>query len=113
QLDLFAIIGTPRQAQQVALPLSGVDREQHRQPQIGWGGSQEPRDLFVIPNLVNASPVVKLAALGAWVGLDQAALDRPRENACQGAISIVGLPQRRLRQLIAPFEKDVYCTRIV
>src|SRR5262249_41755122 len=112
-LDHTAVVGTPWQVQQIALSLSGIDRGPHRQPQIGWGGSQEPRDLFVAPNLVNASTVIKLAAFGAWIGLNQAALDRPRENACQGAINIVGLPQGRLRQLITPFEKDVYCTRVV
>src|SRR5262245_16851378 len=32
--DVLAIVGTPGKAQQVALPLTGVGSEQHRQPKI-------------------------------------------------------------------------------
>jgi len=67
QLDHGAVIRRPRQAQQIALPLSGVDGEKHRQPQIGRGGAQEARHLFVVPNLAGAGAVIELARLGARV----------------------------------------------
>ena len=99
-LMVLAVVGAPRQAQQIALPLSGVDCEQHCQPQVRRCGFQEARDLFVVPNLVDASAVIKLAALGAWIGRDQSAIMRPRKNPRQRAISIVSLPQGWVKTLL-------------
>src|SRR5262249_30413285 len=53
QFDRRAVVCTPGQAQQIALPLSGVDCEQHRQSQIGRRGSQKSRNVLVVPNLLD------------------------------------------------------------
>jgi hypothetical protein len=105
QFNLGAVVGAPRQAQQIALALSGVDRKQHGQTKIRRRGLQESRYVLVVPNLVDAGAVIKLADLGARIFCNQPAIVSPRKNARQSAIGIVGLSQRRFCQLIAPVEK--------
>src|ERR1700675_4032345 len=86
KLDLFAVVGAPSQAQQIALPLSSIDCEQHRQTKIGRCDSHKSSHIIVIPNLVNAGAVIKLAAFGTWVFDNQSAIPRPRKNSCQSAV---------------------------
>src|SRR5215470_648403 len=81
QLERPAVIGRPWQAQQVALALAGIDGEHHGQSKVRRRGAQERGKLFIRPNLVNSCAAIELAASRTRILGDQAAIERPSENA--------------------------------
>ena len=87
------------------MPLSGIDGEQHGEPQIRRRYPHEPSDTFVVPNFMNTAAMVKPTALETWILYDQSAIVCPGKNPRQRGISIIGLPQRCFRQSISPFEE--------
>src|SRR5262249_32114795 len=93
QLQRPAVIGRPRQAQQVALALAGIDGEHHRQAKVRRRAAQERGNPFIGPNLVDSRAAIELAASRTRILGDWAAIGRPSENARQGFVSVVGLPQ--------------------
>ena len=74
------------------MPLSGIDGEQHGEPQIRRRYLHEPSDVFVAPNFVDAAAMVKPTTLETGILYDQSAIMCPGKNPRQRGISIIGLP---------------------
>ena len=107
-----AVIGGPRKYQQVALPLSGFQREHQRTLQWLGRDRHERSDVLLLPYLLRAVGVIQtLDALGRSVQREPAR-SRPRQQPHQDRPRIVRL-SRTARHAVAPFEKVARHSRIV
>ena len=107
-----SVVGGPREAQQVPLPLSGPQRKQKRQVQMRRSMLEESGPVLDAPHGIDARSMVDAAAALARVDRDLAAPFRPGEHQGEHRPRIVRLPLRPQRQLVAPIEKDAARARI-
>ena len=89
-----AVIGTPREAEKIALPLSGPKRRHARKMQLRGSRRVDRRLSLVAPNLIAARAVIEPPSPLAWVGVDQPTIKRPRQNAGEHDRGVVSLTTR-------------------
>ena len=77
QPDVRAVIGRPRQAQQVALPLPGPQRQQQRQMQMRGRRFEKGGLVVGGPNLVDARAAIEPTAARARIRQHQPAIKTP------------------------------------
>jgi hypothetical protein len=108
QTNVGAVVGRPREAQQVALSLPGPQRGQQREVQVHRRRAQEGGLVGGGPDLLGAvTAAIQPTTALAWVGADEATVQAPRQHASQNGPSVISLPPPCAGcDLIAPCHED-------
>ena len=107
QPDVLAVVSRPGQAQEIALPLSGSQRQQQRQVQMRCGVLEQGGLVVGGPDIVAAGGAVQPTTTGAGIGQHQPTVEAPRQDAGEYHPRIVSQPRSAAGgHAVAPRHED-------